>query len=51
MPFPIVVEPRLRYPLMNGRLEPYIMGGVGGNTPRSTTAPAPATISLSSRAI
>jgi opacity protein-like surface antigen len=27
--FPIVVEPRFRYPLMNGRLEPYVMGGVG----------------------
>jgi len=28
--FPVLIEPRLRYPLMNGRLEPYLRGGVGG---------------------
>ena len=27
--FPILLEPRLRYPLLDGRLEPYVIGGIG----------------------
>jgi opacity protein-like surface antigen len=27
--FPILVQPRVRYPLLDGRLEPYVLGGVG----------------------
>ena len=27
--FPVLLQPRLRYPLLDGRLEPYVMCGVG----------------------
>ena len=27
--FPVLIQPRLRYPLLDGRLEPYLMCGVG----------------------
>lgn len=27
--FPILLQPRLRYPLLDGRLEPYLLGGIG----------------------
>jgi opacity protein-like surface antigen len=27
--FPVAVQPRVRYPLLDGRAEPYIAGGVG----------------------
>jgi opacity protein-like surface antigen len=27
--FPVLLEPRLRYPLLDGRLEPYVIGGIG----------------------
>jgi opacity protein-like surface antigen len=27
--FPILVQPRFRYPLLDGRLEPYVLAGIG----------------------
>lgn len=27
--FPVLIQPRLRYPLLDGRLEPYVMCGIG----------------------
>ena len=27
--FPVMIQPRLRYPLLDGRLEPYVMCGIG----------------------
>src|SRR5262249_29090853 len=28
--FPVTVQPRVRYPLLDGRLEPFVAGGIGG---------------------